>query len=367
MSSLVPEKPLLVYPQLAQTLGLEEALMLAALSERCQLIQGVQSGKFLWFRLDRGALLSIFPFWNVRDLQRIATNLREKGVLIINSAPLEQSEHFRFAFNEAVQEQMAAQPTPTPAARPRAETHSSFLSKNYIAPNWQPDETTLTQLAQHSIPSSFALQQVPEFVTYWYERKEKQHSWGSKFIQHTLRQWREYQAAQHVKEQEHAMNSGWQPSIDAWEILTEQGGVKREFIEDAIPEFVLYWRERGDKHRTWNSKFVQHVRTQWIKYNAAIEHSNIPRAIAAQWQPSEDVFDVLRLANIDIAFAKSLIPEFVLYWRDRGDLNSSWNTKYLQHVKRCWANRLSETANEANRSTRDLSLEELLTDRSWAD
>ncbi len=381
-SSLVPEKPLLVYPSLAATLGLEESLLLCALSDHVQNIAAQESQGFLWYRSSVETLLQLLPFWNRRDLHRLCTSLRDKGVLIISSASIEQVSELRFAFNEKVQSQLArtsntehfASGQGSTAAHPHSQAlrqreqldtgQQGFLSKNYISATWQPDETTLSQLAQHSIPRGFALEQVPEFITYWRDRGEAHHSWNSKFIQHTLRQWRQYETQRHKRDQETPIDERWQPSLDALEILVDKAGINREFIEDAIPEFVLYWRERGESHRTWNTKFVQHVRMQWAKFTAAIEHNTEPRPITANWQPSEDVYDVLRLANIDVEFARSLIPEFVLYWRDRGTLYGSWNTKYLQHIKHRWAQRFVAGV---NRNTRDISLEEELTDRSWAD
>lgn len=363
--------------------------MLNGLSERIAYLQAQHARGFAWYQLNIDEILQVFPFWNRRDIQRISTNLREKGVLIVASPPIESTPDFRFAFNEKVQQQLskqvarqAAHPIPTASAhappaitpaqnapiRPQGAYETHFLSKNFIAPNWQPDDITLGQLAQHTIPSHFAQQHIPEFVAYWRERGDKHHSWSSKFIQHVLRKWRDYETKQHKRDQESAMRNGWQPSIDALEILVGQAGIRREFVEDAIPEFILYWSERGETHSTWNTKFVQHVRIQWAKFTSAIEHNTDPRQIPAQWRPSEDVYDVLRLANIDIGFAQGLIPEFVLYWRDRGILHTSWNTKYLQHVKRMWAQRHDAQAQNAvgHRATRDIRLEEELNDRSWA-
>jgi len=373
-SSLVPEKPLLVYPSLAATLGLEESLLLCTLSDKTQSMQAELTRDFAWFSLEIEDLIKTLPFWNRHDLQRISTNLREKGVMIISSTSLESSDRFRFAFNEKMNRQLKPQAPQQPASQPlhspklAQQEGNYFLSKNFISPSWSPDETTLNQLAQHNIPSGFALQQLPEFITYWRDRNERHHSWGSKFHQHVLRKWRDYETKRHQKDQEAPIESNWKPSLDAMEILVEKAGIRQEFVEDAIPEFVLYWLERGEKHRTWNTKFVQHVRVQWAKFTAAIEHNTDPRPIPNGWQPSRDVYDVLRLANIDIPFAQSLLPEFVLYWRDRGTLYGSWNTKYLQHVKHHWANRASANNNapSSNRQTRDISLEEQLTDRSWA-
>jgi hypothetical protein len=373
-SSLVPEKPLLIYPSLAATLGLEESLLLCTLADCSSNLESSARGQFQWFELPMTKLLTLLPFWDLRDLQRIATHLREQGVIIFGSEGIRENANLRFAFNERVQQQIkpnvvrtqTTEAAPPDTRQTAAEKESNyFLSRNFIPASWQPDQSTLDQLAQHAIPEVFCQQHVPEFVTYWRERKERHHSWGSKFIQHCLRKWRDYEAERAKKQQEQPLHANWTPSLDALEILTERAGISREFVEDAVPEFVLYWRERGESHRTWNSKFVQHVRIQWAKYTAAIEHNTNPRPIPEDWQPSRDVCDVLQLANIDLSFARSLIPEFVLYWRDRGVLIGSWNTKYLQHVKRMWAQRHT-LPTATNRNTRDISLEEQLSDRSWA-
>ena len=39
---------------------------------------------------------------------------------------------------------------------------------------------------------------------------------------------------------------------------------------------MLYWKERGDKSNTWDSKFVQHVKRQWNFYTGLTEINNEP-------------------------------------------------------------------------------------------
>ncbi|NNC55715.1 MAG: hypothetical protein HKO07_08350, partial [Pseudomonadales bacterium] len=152
-------------------------------------------------------------------------------------------------------------------------------------------------------------------------------------------------------------------------------GVNRNFIDDAVPEFVLHWRERGVEQKTWNSKFVNHIKYQWAKYTHAMANETDPVPIDENWQPQSKVFYVLALANIDAAFAQQLVPEFVMYWRDKNELHHSWNTKFLQFTKHQWArNHKLENhgKNDRNhgageqRKTRDRSLVEDLSDRSWA-
>ena len=76
-----------------------------------------------------------------------------------------------------------------------------------------------------------------------------------------------------------------------------------------------------------------------------------------------EVYDVLQLAHIELEFAKSLIPSFVVYWRDRNELRPSWNTVFLQWAKQQWKLKHSE---QGQRATRDRTIAEDLTDRSWA-
>ena len=367
-NSLIPENPLLVYPSLAATIGLEEATMLSALTALARSRDGQSNNGFTWYHLDQSNAAQLMPFWQPIDIQRVAANLREQGLLLLASAPFAQSGQLKFAFNERAHRQPRPTQTSTQARNIGSNAMTDPLSstKNHIAPSWQPDRDTLSRLAQHNIPSEFALQHVPEFVNYWRERGDTAHAWGSKFFQLVLRKWREFESQQNARGRETAMPRNWRPSEDAMEVLNKHAGISRQFIEDAIPEFELYWREQGKTSDNWNKKFRDHVHRQWLRYCSALEHDTVPRRIAENWKPSHDVYEVLRLANIDIPFAQSLIPEFVIYWRDSNQVHSSWNTRFLQYVKQRWAKRGHDADPQQSKSTRELSLAEQLTDRSWA-
>ncbi|MDQ2076491.1 DnaT-like ssDNA-binding domain-containing protein [Marinimicrobium sp. ABcell2] len=364
-SSLISEKPLVVSPSLAATIGLEEAVMLSVLNE----VALYRSRPSAPLDLDEALVKRLLPFWSDYDIQRISKNLRDQGIILLSSAPFQESRRLTLTFNER------AQPS---AQTPRAKTPPARTTANLIAPNWQPDAELMRHIAQHNIPDYFVRRQLPEFIAYWRERGETHHSWGAKFLKHLLRQWRAEESDQFRRDQEVPMRAEWRPSRDALEVLVKHANISLAFIEDAIPEFVLYWRERGDITRTWNSKFIQHVKRQWLRYNSAVEHNTEPRRIPEDWQPSQDVYDVLRLANIDLEFARRQVPEFTLYWRDSNQVHSSWNTKFLQHVKFHWARQHAlntpqqagqdagqQTSNPESR-TRDRSLIQDLTDRSWA-
>ena len=379
-TSLLPERHINLSPSLAATIGLEEACLMSVLGELLQHHPSQVDRGHRWLQVNAQTLERLCPFWQAQDIQRISWSLRDKGIILLNSAPFCQSLQLIFAFNENAAQAQAQ------AHQPRHQSHQVQQSHprqapqaraNLIPPNWQPGRDVMQQLAQHGIPSQFSLDQLPEFITYWQERRESQHSWGSKFIKHVIRQWREQESSNYRRDQEAAMDSHWQPNEDAMEILV-RGGINRQFCLDAIPEFVLYWSERGDKSRTWNSRFIQHVNRQWAQYTNTLENDSQPRKINPDWQPSQDVYDVLSLANIELAFAQKLVPEFILFWRDSNQLHRSWNTKFIQHVKYHWAKQhqmpTAQTGTDHARQqsttqsgrTRDRSLEEQLSDKSWA-
>ena len=383
-SSLIPERPLLVSPSLAATIGLEEACMLSLLSDVAAYRPLVARDGQCWLELDETLVLSAMPFWSPQDIQRISKNLRDQGVILLASAPFTESRKLVIAFNDG---QTARKPAESHAPLPIINMGGGA---NLIAPNWQPDQELMRQVAQHNIPEDFIHQQVPEFITYWRERGEASHSWGAKFLKDVLHKWRNYQTqmARQARENNEEflnrekdipMQMNWRPSKDALEVLVKHAGISYAFVEDAIPEFVLYWQERGEVARTWNSKFIQHVKRQWVRYSSALEHDTEPKRIPDNWQPSSEVFDVLRLAEIKMEFAQKQVAEFVLFWRESNQLYASWNTKFLQHVKYHWAKQhalvpitqqgnhhAGQQAPNISTRTRDRGLTEQLNDRSWA-
>lgn len=370
--------------------------MLSILGDMAAYLPLVQSNGREWLELDEAWISRSMPFWTDVDVQRISRSLTDKGIILLASAPYMESRRLTLAFDDAGATpfvQLAPVISPIAAMAPVIHSGATLIS-----PTWQPDQELLRQIAQYNIPLDFVRLQVPEFVTYWRERGESNHSWGAKFLKDLLHKWRHYetQIARQQREaqernnrdrdteflqrdQEIAMHSQWRPSKDALEVLVKHASISLAFVEDSIPEFVVYWQERGDVGRTWNSKFIQHVKRQWMRYNSALEHDTEPKRIPDNWQPSKDVYDVLKLANIDLKFAQQQVAEFVLYWRDSNQLLASWNTKFLQHVKFHWAKQHalttvnSQQVNHAGQQlphssgrTRDSSLAEQLNDRSWA-
>ena len=375
-SSLVPERQLLFSPGLAATIGLGEAILL-------QHLQGLLAHRdpqlregHAWLSVERELLLRTLPFWSVEDLQRLSRSLVDKGVLLVSSPPLYEAQQLVFALNEKVHRVRPEPAVPPTSPPPPPSRRSACL----LPVHWSPSEDLVQLLAlNHNIPRQFALDQLEDFIYYWRERGESSHAWENKFRQHVMTNWRrqQQQRAEAFRQPETTrLDNSWRPSLDALEIM-ERGGIDPEFIDEAIPEFILYWRERGAAPKELNSKFIQHIRMQWARYTSALEHSTEPRRIPANWQPTEDVYDILRLSHIDTEFANSLLAEFIVYWKDSNQTHTSWNSKFLQHVKYHWAKRHQMEQSGKNHAgqpgsnptgrTRDRSLQDDLTDTSWAD
>jgi hypothetical protein len=235
---------------------------------------------------------------------------------------------------------------------------------------WQPSLDGLNRLQQHGIPDSYSLAKLDEFILQARENNNNRNDWNTQFFRYIKKHWVYTQTDAHKKQQRLAEKASfstqhtqapdrqerfqarreeagpiaqqWQPSLDAQQIL-QRAGIDPQFIQDSIAEFVLYWQERGDAHKTWNTKFIQHVRQQWARYSSSLEHSSVPTRIGDDWQPDNDCYDILVMAHIDRHYAQGLIGEFVLYWRDSNQLQTSWNSKFLQYVKQQWARQLNQS------------------------
>ena len=352
---LFSDKIIALSSTLAATIGLEEALLLTVLNDAaCS-----QAGPV--YQVSTAALRQQLPFWDDISVRRVLNSLLDKGLLQLQGPGFADASVLSFAYSESAAQLHA--PTHHQVAQPAGQyqpqaTQAERPSRHQpLQRSWQPQEDTLLRLEQHGIPRSFAMSQYDVFMLQGQEQGANRNDWNTRFFRHVKQQWvftqndaqrgkrqLERTGFQPQQEQPQPISADWQPSQDASQIL-QRAGVDPQFIADAVPEFVLYWSERGDAYKTWNSKFIQHVRQQWARYSASVEHSSLPTPIADNWQPAEDCFDILAMGHIDRQFAQGLVGEFVLYWRDSGQAHNSWNSRFLQYVKQQWARRLAQPSN----------------------
>jgi hypothetical protein len=411
MHPLIADKTLVFSPALAATIGLEEAIALTWLNDIAQAMGGIQ------WHINNDQVREVLSFWDDQKIRLVLRNLHEKGLLKLISPLFPDAPQLIFCFANSSHEQASSQPMQTPrvANQQSAQQQPSFQQPSFQQPvpqqasskqpmeqQWQPTRDGLNRLQQHGIPDSYSLSKLDEFILQARENGNNRNDWNTQFFRFIKKHWVYTQTDAHKKQQRIAEKAAfntnhaqapdrqerfqarreeagpiaqqWQPSLDAQQIL-QRAGIDPQFIQDSIPEFVLYWQERGDAHKTWNTKFIQHVRQQWARYSSSLQHSSIPTRIGDDWKPDNDCYDILAMAHIDVQYAKSLIGEFVMYWRDSNQLQTSWNSKFLQYVKLQWARQLNQgsqlggkyaksgTAQSSN-STASASLDQLL-DNDW--
>lgn len=339
--TLLPDRQLTFSPELAATIGLEPAILLQQLGNRF-------AARHAWHTLTTESLSRELPFWSPQRIGELLEQLASLGVITL--LPAEDPGSLRLSFTAG----------PSPVPTPRAD--------------WQPSTDLCDLLSlNHGIDREFTLRCLEHF-----EPGADDHTRDSRFRQHVLAAWRSQQRRHSAFEipERQAFDSDWRPSADAVDILTA-AGIDPDFAEALRPEFILYWRERGGPPREVNSRFVAFARDRWTRFSVSLGHSTEPRRIPPDWQPDRDVYDILKLAGIDEAFARALLPEFVLYWRDSNEVHASWNSKFLQHVKHQWRWQQGQDSNDGQQQTgggssgggrtRDRSLADDLSDTSWAE
>lgn len=337
--------------------------------------------------LNDDDLQRALPFWAPVDIARVQGSLQNLGLLLIDPNTESQRSYY-FAINDMNSEVGIAsvgsgpggQHQPAPSSTPSQSVPQAAVkagAASFISPNWQPDASWLGICKQHGIPEDFSMDLVPEFIAYWRDAGKPQKSWGNTFFRWAKKAWVNERARSNLREIETTMSASWAPNPDAIEILANSG-VSLGFIEDSIPEFILYWRERGAKQGTWNTQFIKHIRDQWAKFSASIGCDDTPKLIPENWQPSGDCWDIVALAEIDIEFARSKIPEFILYWKDSQEVRKSWNSIFLEYIKKYWARQLKQRESADLTYAEDQTLvgssqqrvdDKLrqLADRSWAE
>ena len=283
--------------EIASTLGLEEAILV-------EFLKSSKTDKPVSFNQISQEL----NFWNKEKLTLLLENLLKVG--LISNVMHQGSMHFIFK---------------------KTNQKIELNTEN----KWIPDKEVLDQITEYGIPEDFANLQIDDFKKLSEEKNETSNNWGIKFLRFVIKKWRFKEAEDNKKKKTKPIAKDWAPDDDAIEILIKSG-VNEEFINKEIAEFILYWSERKEESDIWNSKFIAHIRRQWGRFKDVKENDNLPSKMTSEWNPNQDFFDILELTEITKEFAENAKPEFIMYWKETGQSLTSWNSKFLQHVKFHW-------------------------------
>ena len=134
-----------------------------------------------------------------------------------------------------------------------------------------------------------------------------------------------------INQGKNKLNNDWFPSPETKEIIN-MAQIPEEFCNLKLKEFKIYWIERGQRKNNWNMTFIDFIRREWVKENSS--NKGLPYTIDENWYPDDDVFDILNLSEITKDSALKYLREFNLYWKDKGTAFTTWNSKFIDHVKR---------------------------------
>ena len=246
------------------------------------------------------------------------------------------------------------------------KTDSKFILKNN--PSLKPEiknklDKENTKISKQVFNQAKSLGIPEEFILFKYEiffdssktPLESNFKNEFKFLKYLIKEWRLEEKNKKKEAEKVLIQKDWFPSEDVISIL-ETTEMDSKFIKKCIPEFIVYWQEKQFRSNNWNSIFINHVRRQWVRYKNIIEDDISPKKMTNDWEPNQNCLDVLKLARIDENFARNQIPEFKLYWIDSNQVMTSWNSKFIQHVKFKWYKNNSESSGIISR----------LTDKDWA-
>ena len=286
------------YKEIANTIGLEEAVLLEHLKQE----------ESLHGQVSMQQICSEISFWSNEKIFEVLTQLIKTG--LINETIVDGVPHFS-----------------------SKKHNKKILISN--RDNWVPDKDVIDQINEYGIPEDFANLQIDDFKKLNQERNEKDINWGVKFLRFVIKKWRHKEVEDNKKMKTKPIDKNWVPDMDAKEILINSG-INEDFIDNEVAEFVLYWTERKEESDIWNSKFIAHIRRQWGRFKDIKENDNSPSVMTSDWNPNSDFFDILEMTDIPKEFAENAKLEFIMYWKESGQSLNSWNSKFLQHVKFQW-------------------------------
>lgn len=207
---MIPEKVLVVSPALAETLGLEEALLYQLLSELT-----LMSGPTL--QLTDQHRQRLLPFWSAVQVGSVLRRLQAQGLLdVAGEGP------WQITLADLAQPQQEAEPQPeaqtaatqsSPVERVPVRRMNDARRRNQVEDdldylkadqpqmpsvraersrmhaNWEPSEDFPRLLTFHDIPLTFALSELAKFRQYYQDRDKAEYSWDVRFLNWVQRAW----------------------------------------------------------------------------------------------------------------------------------------------------------------------------------
>ena len=212
-----------------QQFGLSAAVLLGYIRSRMD-----QQGRLLAEQQSLADELDIQPLATVRELvAQQLISVQWKGSAI------------HFTLNPQISKNNELSKTPVPEFPPKGWSVQP-RSKQILKEKYQISDLLLATLEESFHSTS--------------HHKDENQSWESRFIAYAINADKQYQ---HLKTRGqgarlHEISSSWKPSDKAMQYLALENAIPKDYLATrALPEFILYWKEREPQSsQAWNKLFV---------------------------------------------------------------------------------------------------------------
>jgi len=124
---------------------------------------------------------------------------------------------------------------------------------------------------------------------------------------------------------------GWEPETVTIQRLA-QLMIPAEFCADLVPEFRLYWMERGTVRYEWDTTFIRFIQKAWL----AKSGQRLPVPIPTGWQPSKHDIAALSAMSVPEPFWQAKLLHFRLYWTETGKPRDDWGQEFVRWTSKQW-------------------------------
>lgn len=271
MSYKFPESPILLYPSLAERVGVEAAVLMSLYQQQWQRMQSLSgTNPTSELILSRSQWLSLAKFWDEDTLAQLTSVLVQHGLVDATYAPdgrvsircLDAEAETGTAIQPEVEE--AEELVEIVRRLPVVETveevpshldsHSGqpVESEPYDTP-YYPDTSVNTEPVSNPGPA-------PTFggSIGWARKAQQLRAGHSDELQAKFRQ------QEQLRKQLQPMELGWQPSQNFYALLPRHN-IPVQFAHSCLDEFVLYWLDKDRKETNWDQKFLGWVKREWVR------------------------------------------------------------------------------------------------------
>ncbi|MFK7828860.1 MAG: DnaT-like ssDNA-binding domain-containing protein [Congregibacter sp.] len=271
LSHLLPDSQLVFSAELAAAAGLEEAVMLQQLRGLYLHQPATQREGLSWLHISEAYLLQLLPFWDVDAVRRICRSLETLGLICLDQRSA-ASECLLLAINHRAP---GAKGAPDASAQPSTMvTPARDTSVVYRSSAAQVEPlvaaartiTTNSNTSKNTGDSTSTDTTTNTNVSNNVSNNVSINASNNASTGAADSGRAQPPSKAPPRREGQPLPLDFQPSEDNLEILEQFHGIPRDFALQQLEDFMLYWRERGSAAHAWQNKFKQHVQFKWAKF-----------------------------------------------------------------------------------------------------